>query len=276
MIKIVCFIMGIILFLINISGIFIPLRNEQIYSEKNIGLRKHITLTEDQLWEKVNSDSTDILSYVKSLNSSVNQGIAHYWRDEDIDKYNLRIPLSENYFLYAASWIYPPTFQKYEFSHYKKAIERGVGLCSQQAIIISEILKEKNINSKIVGLDGHVVATAQVDKMQNQWWVLDSDYGVIIPHNLREIEHNPKLISTYYSQAGYDKNKINILIDIYGANGNRLINGVKEYDSRIKSYFLKYYIESFTYLMKWLLPLFLIIPYIIKINKRWKKAVTDN
>ena len=79
----------------------------------------------------------------------------------------------------------------------------------QAKLLHKKLLKEKNINSKIVGLDGHVVATAQVDKMQNQWWVLDSDYGVIIPHNLREIEHNPKLISTYYSQAGYDKNKIN-------------------------------------------------------------------
>ena len=63
--------------------------------------------------------------------------IAHYWRDEGINKYYLRIPFWENYLLYIASYIDPEEYLKYEFYDYRRAIERGVGLCSQQAIIVS-------------------------------------------------------------------------------------------------------------------------------------------
>jgi len=267
MIKKIFFLIGLLLIVINIYGLFIPLRNDEIYSEKKISNNNSIILTEKQLWHKINSDTSDIRAYIKLLNTAVHNGIAHYWSDEGIDKYNLRIPIYENYFLYFASWLYPPVFKKYEFSHYKKAIERGVGLCSQYAIVIVQILKEKGINSKIIGLDGHVVAIAQVDSIKDQWWVLDPDYGVVVPNNMFEIENNPSLISSYYKQKGYTMKQINLLIDIFGSNGNKIVNGVTEYDSRIKSYSLRYYIESLVYPLKWLLPLLLMIPYSLIISK---------
>ena len=171
--------------------------------------------------------------------------------DEGIDKYNMRVPLTENYFLYTASWIYPSAFRKYEFYNYKKAIERGIGLCSQHAIIVSEVLKKKGIESKIVELDGHVVVMALIDKVSKHWWVLDADYGVVIPHDIGEIESDPSIVGDFYSDAGYDKNNVSSLIRIYGQVGNRVSSGVNEYDS------LKYYIEIAAYLMKWVFPLLL-------------------
>lgn len=256
------FIVGIVLFLINVMGVFIPLRNGEIYSEQDTKFQDDIILDENQLWERINSDSSDVATYVTSLNAAVNNGIAHYWSDEGIEKYNLRIPFYENYFLYIAGWIYPPVFEKYEYSHYKKAIKRGVGLCSQHAIIVSEILKDRGMQSKIVGLDGHVVATTTIDREKKQWWILDPDHGVIIPYSIDKIESDPSIITPYYSQAGYDTKQIDELIDIFGPEGNKVVNGVREYDPRIKSYSLRYYIESFTYIMKWLLPLLLVIPYV--------------
>lgn len=263
----VVFLIGVILFAINIGGIFIPLRNEQIYIEKGTAFEDDIVLTEDELWKEIDTDTSDISSYVTHLNFSVNRGVAHYWRDEGVDKYRLRIPIYENYFLYAASWIYPSVFQKYEFSHYKKAIERGVGLCSEHAIIISEILKEKGIDSKIIGLDGHVVAMALINKSDDQWWILDADYGVVIPHGIDEIEHNPSMIEPYYAQAGYDSVLINVLVDIYQAKGNKVVNGVREYDWRLRSYSLRYYLESVTYFLKWMLPLLMLFPWILGKNR---------
>ena len=41
---------GMLLFINNIIGLFLPLRNEEIYHEKHTGFEKDITLTEEQLY----------------------------------------------------------------------------------------------------------------------------------------------------------------------------------------------------------------------------------
>lgn len=107
--------------------------------------------------------------YIVKLNNAINKGIAHYWADEGILKYNIRIPIYENYLLFLASYTSPRLFRKYEYCNYRKAVERGIGLCSQHAIIISKILEENGINSKIIGLSGHVVTMAQIHKENNSW-----------------------------------------------------------------------------------------------------------
>lgn len=271
MIRLTMCIIGIALLLLNIVGLGMSLRNENISLEKNIGLDGAIFLNEDQLWEVINSETSDVSAYVTSLNTAVHNGIMHYWMDEGIDKYNLRVPLVDNYFLYIASWIYPPAFRKYEFGNYKKAIERGIGLCSQQAIIVSEILKNKDIESKIVGLDGHVVVMALIDKAGKQWWVLDADYGVVIPHDIGEIESDSGIVGEFYSEAGYDKKSVDSLIRIYGPKGNRVSSGVNEYDS------LKYYIEITAYLMKWVFPLLLLIVFFphVFVRRFWDSTVRN-
>ena len=167
------------------------------------------------MYQKINQTNTDRKEYITNLNEAVHQGIAHYWRDEGINKYNLRIPFYENYLLFIASYLAPEEYLKYEFYDYRRAIERGVGLCSQQAIIVSEILLEKRIPSFIIGLSGHVVLRAQVDADRDEWWVLDPDYGVVIPHDIDIIEKNPKIIRSFYAQAGYKPKTIDSLGKIY-------------------------------------------------------------
>ena len=194
----ILFFLGVGLFITNIAGLFISLRNELIYQEK-----AGINLTEKELYQRINKKVSDKKEYISNLNKAVKKGIAHYWRDEGIDKYNLRIPFYENYLLFIASYLDPEEYLKYEFYDYRKAIERGIGLCSQHAIIVSEILLEKNIPSFIIGLSGHVVLRAQADADRDQWWVLDPDYGVVIPYDIDIIENNPKIIRSFYTQAGY-------------------------------------------------------------------------
>ena len=146
-------------------------------------------------------------------------------------------------------------------------------MCSQHAIIISEILKAKGIESKIIGLDGHVVATALVNKTNNQWWILDPDYGVIVPHDIKQVEENPSIIQGYYSSAGYSIKTNGKIINIYEKSGNKIIDGVRKYDPRIKSYALRYYVESITYFLKWVMPLLFIFPFLFDLlKKRNKKA----
>ena len=71
-----------------------------------------------------------------------------------------------------------------------------MGLCSQHAIIVDGILKDKNIPSKIVRLTGHLVVMAEVSSDEN--WILDSDYDVIVPYSLTEIEKDSTIIIPFY------------------------------------------------------------------------------
>jgi hypothetical protein len=81
---------------------FISLRNESIYKE-----RAGINLTEKELYQWINKPDTKRKEYITDLNRAVHKGIAHYWRDAGINKYNLWIPFWENYLLFIASYLDP-------------------------------------------------------------------------------------------------------------------------------------------------------------------------
>ncbi len=254
----ILFYLGFCLFIINIIGLFISLRNESIYQE-NTGFADDINLTEKELYHRINKTVIDKKEYITNLNEAVNNGIAHYWRDAGINKYNLRIPFYENYLLFIASYLDPEEYLKYEFVDYKRAIERGIGLCSQHAIIVSEILLEKSIPSFIVGLSGHVVLRAQVDENRDEWWVLDPDYGVILPYDIDIIENNPKIIRSFYAQAGYKLKTIASLEKIYEKKGN-----VVHREQGARGYQIKRsHDEPIFYFLKWIIPCLLIAPSII-------------
>lgn len=263
------FYLGFCLFVINIIGLFISLRNESIYQEPT-GFVDDITLSEQEFYHRIKKTVIDKKEYITNLNEAVNRGIAHYWRDAGINKYNLRIPFYENYLLFIASYLYPQEYLKYEFVDYGKAIERGVGLCSQQAIIVSEILLEKNIPSYIVGLSGHVVLRAQVSDNPEEWWVLDPDYGVVIPYDINFIENNSKIIRSFYAQAGHELNTIAKLEKIYEKRGNVVSGeqGSRGYQIKKSSYEPKFYS------LKWIIPCIFIAASIIlffirKRNRSW-------
>lgn len=255
----ILFLFSVALILINLLGLFIPLRNKEIFNEKDTRFKQDITLTEEQVFRAIDEDIFDKKSYVKTITQTISKGIAHYWHDEGIDKYNLRIPFYENYLLFIASYIIPKHFLKYEFMDYRRAIDRGVGLCSQHAIIIAEVLKEKGIYSRVICLSGHIVATAQVDNENNEWWVVDSDYGVVIPHSIDSIEKRTEIISPYYREHGYDESVISKLIKIYGKEGNMLFGGkgAKNYS------LLNYMLEKAAYILIWILPVLLMLPLLI-------------
>lgn len=243
-----------ILLVNNIVGLFIPLRNADIYTEKNTFFKNDINLTQEELIKELDLKEDSDKAFVLKANKVVNEGIAHFWLDEGIDKYNLRVPFYENYILNIFSYLSPSSFEKYQFCDYNKAIERGVGLCSQHSIILSKSLELNDIDSKIIGLAGHVVVMAKVDKANDIWWVLDPDYGVAIEHNINEIEKDPTLIGPYYTKKGYTTEEINKLIEIYGKSGNFITEDVLDYSGNNK-----YYFEKISYMAIWIIPILLIM-----------------
>ena len=72
------FYLGFFLFIINIIGLFISLRNESIYQEKNTFFANDIILTEKEFYDRINKEVIDKKEYITNLNEAVNQGIAKY------------------------------------------------------------------------------------------------------------------------------------------------------------------------------------------------------
>jgi hypothetical protein len=252
--KVPLAIIGILLIINNFVGVFVNLRNPAIYTDRTNEFPNDITLTEAQFYQALDRVSGDRVQILTQMNALVNQGIAHNWHDYNVEKYHLRVPFYENFILFGTSFIYPDLFIQYQFVDYHRAVERGVGLCSQEVFVLTGILRERGIKADIVGLDGHVVATAPVDESQNVWWILDPDYGVVIPNNITEIENNPELVRPYYVEKGYTVNKVNSLVQYYGKEGNKVTDGIIGYSR------FRYYYEYTSYIMIWIIPLMLILP----------------
>lgn len=255
------FILAVFLISANAVGLVTSLRNDEIFLEKYTVFHEDITLTAKEVHDIIAAPAADKKSYVKAITHAVNKGIAHYfWLDEGIEKYNLRVPFHDNYLLFIASYVVPQYYRKYEFRDYRRAIERGVGLCSQHAIIVAEILRDKGINSRIIGLSGHVVAAARVEDERGKWWTLDADYGVVIPHSPEELEDRPHLIAPYYRDQGYDEATVAELMSTYGKEGNVFFDdgGARNYGWKI------YWAERAAYILIWIIPLLLMLPSITR------------
>lgn len=255
--KIIFLVSGLLLLGINLAGLFVPLRNPLIYAERKVRDKGDINLTAGELLREASRRRDEPAeAYVVRLNEAVNRGIAYYWEDEGIEKYNLRVPVQENYLLFLASYVLPAYYRKYEFADQYKNLERGIGICSLHATVIDALLKDHGVNSKVVLLNQHVVAMAQVGHAPDRWWIVDPDLGVVVKHDIGEIESNPDLIKPYYLERGYSQGYVDWLARVYGKEGNVVFDGAKEYSPwRLR------YLEYVSYLLKWTLPLMLIAPF---------------
>lgn len=260
-IRRVLFVLGLGLMAINLIGIFKSLRNPAIYSEPGGPYHPPVSLSPEEIVrEQDRRPGEDSEAYVRRLTEIIHLGVLHYWSDEGITEYGLRVPFWENYLLNLGALVRPEVFQKYEFSDHAKAAERGVGFCSQQSIIMAGILDENGIKANIVGLDGHVVVAAEVGA--DRWYVVDPDFGVVIPHSVAEIEENPELVRAYYRNI--EDSKVTKIVGVYGFKGNETTkNGVLGYVGR-----KKYYLEKLSYVGIWLIPLGLCLPYAMAILRR--------
>jgi len=149
------FLIGIIILGINFSGFFIPLKNPAIYTESKNGFVNDTTISPQETFKSLNSlEQIDRQNYISFANDIFSKSIAHYWEDEGNNKYNITIPFYENWILASLRYIIPDIYTKYEYCDYKKAIERGVGFCSQHAIALVDFLKKTALKRMLWDLVG--------------------------------------------------------------------------------------------------------------------------
>ncbi len=266
--RLALFLVAIGLLAANVYGLTKSLRGPSLHLEEQLEFEDDIKLTESEFYATISDVNPPLgrKAYVVKLTRAVRDCIGHYWDNDGIDIYNLRVPFHENYLLNIASYISPDYFLKFQFTDYRRAVERGDGLCSQHAIITSEILIEKDIPASVVRLAGHVVVQANVgSEGSEEWWILDPDYGVVIPFSLSQIEKSPKVTRRFYEQEGVrDTATLAWLEDTFGAAGNIVLEpvGARAYHRKL------YYVERLSYMLIWLIPAFLALPQLATILKR--------
>lgn len=276
-IFIVFFIIGIILICINVSGFFLPLRSPDVYQQlTKFNKNQGITLTEQQVWDVVKNTTMDRKQYLINVNNAVNMGVAYYWGykpsciiDElpamcndlqGIDKFHLRVPIYENYILYGMSYVLPEHFLKYFFTNYQIALERGIGICDQQTVVLDGLLKYQKIESRMIDTPHHFFETALADPATNEWWVLDPSYGVVIPYSIERIQEKPELIREAYLRGGYSNDTIDELVDyVYQNHDIKIHPDISEYSTKL------YPFERLSYLLIWVIPLVCMLPFTIGI-----------
>ena len=258
--KVFLFIFGLILLGLNIFGLFKSLRNPDLLSEIT-PYKNDISISFSEAkenWDPEENESDK--DFALRANMLVNHSMAHYWKNEGIKKYYIRVPVWENYILNLSRFINPDFYKKYEFRNYKKAIERGVGICSQPSRALKGLLNDNGIDAEIYDLAGHVIVP--VTFKDGTGYVLDPDYGKFVPYDIAAIEANPELVRESYKDQNdvyashITKHKVtDDIVNMYEKEGNHV-------------YYLKSGFERFSYIAIWIIPLLLMLPYFLSLYKK--------
>jgi hypothetical protein len=235
---------GILIMVSNFIGIFIftTIRNDNSHliepSEKNI--------SEKQFWNNAYRKSSEpVKAYVDRLTGLVSDRMIL------VDSKFTKPTFYENWIL----WIYSQYMGKYEWTDTKKAVRLGGGFCSQHAIVFNNILREQNIESRILGLNGHVLNEVLIDR---KWRVYDPDFNVIFEESIKVLEDNSDKVYQAYRRAGRTHEESKYLEKIFASHeDNWHFRTSKDY--AIKTYI----IETGSFYFIWIIPAMLIMIGII-------------
>lgn len=189
--------------------------------------------------------------YVERLTQVIADGLAHvHWKRYDPDRFHQRVPVWENYILYLMGVITPiPEFERYHFSSVEKSMERGIGICGDASILMSQLLSRERIENEIINFPGHIVIEATVGGEQR---VYDPDFGVVLSRSAQEMIQSPGEAVAVYEASGFAAGEVAFLNRAF-EEGFRRWQGPEHFITK------KFYFEKVAYFLKWGLPLLLLL-----------------
>lgn len=244
---------GLAIVAINITGFFVF---TTIDGNEPGAPPADIQISEEEFWAKAYKKKGEpIRDYVKRLTGLIDK------RMIAIDPTYAKPTFFENWIL----WSRARRIGYHEWLDSEKAIRLGGGYCSQHAIVMDNILDEQGIESRILGLNGHVLNEVLID---GEWYVADPNYNVTFDASLAELEDNPFKVYQAYREAGLPEQTARHWQDVFGtAADNWHFRSSLAYGSMV--YFLQ---EKASLLLIWLVPAALIgigllIMLVIRIRK---------
>lgn len=255
------FILGISLMIVNLFGLTQTLRPEKLtndelrfYNDQPIDYNVAIS----QLTKR--DDENDV-EFADRATSLISQALAHiHWDKFQPEKFNQLVPIWENYFLYfMGKWSNIPEYKRYHFADYHRSLQRGIGICGDASMILSQVLDKNNITNDILTYPGHVVVHATFNNQQSI--ILDADFGIKVPFDKDNTKDNFKEIAKLYTEEGYTEGDRLFFENMYQSNYQEWRN-VKHFITK------KYYFEKISYAMKWIFPLMLLLISVYLFNRQ--------
>ena len=231
---------GFILILFNVIGMFhyteISRNNDHLLdtNPENISA--------EEFWENAYRNSDEPLQeYLTRITQLISDRMLR------IDGAQTKPTIFENWIL----WAYSNYKGYYEWGDTHRAVKRGGGFCSQHAIVLNNLLREQDIEARILGLQGHVVNEVLVN---GRWNVYDSDYNVTFYATLQELENDPSRIYQVYLDADATEETARAFQAAFAtADNNFRYKKTRAYREE------KHYIESAALYLVWVIPIFLIL-----------------
>jgi hypothetical protein len=255
---------GSILCIINLYGLNSELQPE-FHEFTEFRFENDFNLTYSQSLEGISRLPIETnLEFAVRITPVIANRLAHIeWNlPTDPDEYHQRVPVWENYILYLMGvFTTIPEYKKYHFSNYKRSLQRGIGICGDASMIMSQILDEQKIQNKIISFPGHVIVSAIIDQKE---YSFDADFGVVLPFSPKEMNQYPDNIKQYYLDAGFTRFDARTLRNSYSLEFETW-NGVSHFFTK------KYYFEKLAYALKWPLPLILLFAGAYLLRRRKTK-----
>ncbi len=246
--------MAISLLLINIVGLFKNIRKEGLLEDADLRFKNDISLSYEQAMAATKRRANESeKAYARRVTTVVSQGLAHIdWNQiSDTERYNQLVPIWENYFIYfMGKFSTIPEYKKYHFANYERSLQRGIGICGDASMVMSQLLDKQQVKNQLYTFPGHVILSASFSDGQSQ--LFDPDFGVILPGDLNKIRAQPELIEQAYLKAGYTQDDALGMKKRYQQDYEAW-NGVSHFITK------KYYFEAMAYFLKWPLPIFLLL-----------------
>ncbi len=117
--------------------------------------------------------------------------------------------------------------------------------------MFNNLLREQDIKSRILGLQGHVVNEVLVN---GGWKVYDSDYNVVFGATLQDLENDPYRVYQAYIGVGTPDDTAKLFQKAFATEADNFrYKKTRVYREE------KYYIEVASLYLVWVIPAFLIL-----------------
>lgn len=244
------FLLSTLLVLLNLYGLTQSLRLKSFHFESDDMFRftrkpplsYKLSLNYIKKLQKLHSDQ----EFAIEATTLVNQSLAHLeWNALDPITSYQTIPIWENPLIWALGRFSKlPHYERYNFTHYKRTLERGFGICGDASMVLSQLLEKRGIDHNIVAFAGHVLIEATIDGQQ---YMLDPDYGIAIYHGIELLAKDKFLLISKFKKAGYKQKD--------ALQMHRIINTpAYRYKNTFQFVPKRYLLERLSYWFFWFFP----------------------
>lgn len=209
---------SLMLFSVNFYGLFQSLRYDGFKNtpEEHFRFGREEPLPYRNAIKEIDKlfDIDDELVFSGKASKLVSECLAHLeWEKLDPLQSKQTVPFWENPILYILGRFSSLHFyQRYNFTDYRRTIERGFGICGDASVVLSQLLDKKGIPHEIVAFDEHVLIEATIDESRI---ILDPDFGILINDNLDNLAKNSNLTEHIYREAGFSDNESKLMGRIF-------------------------------------------------------------